>query len=170
MGEYDPALLCVAAANILMHSAPGTQTKEAMKCAGFKQVDVEYDTYRKRIERLKKKIVASKSSHIVFRDVSIVASHPFQIVVRDRSTSSPSLLKIGSGESTIVGAPPYQVVTLVTPITEIPKASSVDTEKTITTPRDKIRRKTSRRLQQINVEKRNSKKRVYGKFITATRR
>ena len=58
MGEYDPNLLCIAATNILMQSAPGTQTKEAMKCAGFKQVDIKYDTYRKRIEILKKKIVA----------------------------------------------------------------------------------------------------------------
>ena len=86
MGEYDPALLCVATANIMMHSAPGTQTKEAMKCEGFKQVGIEYDTYRKRIGRLKKKIVASNSSQIVIRDGSIVASHPSQIVVRDGST------------------------------------------------------------------------------------
>ena len=84
MGEYDPALLCVATANILMHSAPGTQTKEAMKCAGFKQVDIEYDTHRKRIERLKKKIVASNSSQIVVREFSIVSSHLSQIVVRYR--------------------------------------------------------------------------------------
>ena len=75
MGEYDPALLCVAAANILMHSAPGTQTKEAMKCAGFKKVDIKYDTYRKRIEILKKKMVASNLSKIVVRYSSIVASH-----------------------------------------------------------------------------------------------
>ena len=58
IGEYDPALLCVAAANILMHSAPGTQTKEAMKRAGFKPVDIKYYTYWKRIERMKNKIVA----------------------------------------------------------------------------------------------------------------
>ena len=58
MGEYDPALLCFAAANIMLHLAPGTQTKEAMKCSGFKQVDIEYDTYRKRIERLNKITVA----------------------------------------------------------------------------------------------------------------
>ena len=45
MGEYDPALLCVVASNILMHSAPGTQTNEAMKCAVFKQFDIEYDPY-----------------------------------------------------------------------------------------------------------------------------
>ena len=57
MGEYDPALLCVYAANILMHSAPGTQTKEIMKCAGFNQVDINYDTYRKRIDKRKRKIV-----------------------------------------------------------------------------------------------------------------
>ena len=44
MGEYDPALLCVAAANILMQFAPGTQAKEEMKCEGFKQVDIKYDT------------------------------------------------------------------------------------------------------------------------------
>ena len=44
MGEYDPALLCVPADNIRMHSSPGTQTKEGMKCAGFTQVDIEYDT------------------------------------------------------------------------------------------------------------------------------
>ena len=55
MGEYVPELLCVAAANILMHLDTGTETKEALKCAGFNKVDIEYDTYRKRIERLKKK-------------------------------------------------------------------------------------------------------------------
>ena len=27
-----------------MHSAPGTQTKEAMKCEGFKKFDIKYDT------------------------------------------------------------------------------------------------------------------------------
>ena len=55
MVDYDPALLYVAAANILMHSAPGTKTKEAINCEGFKQVDIKYDTYRKRIDTLKKK-------------------------------------------------------------------------------------------------------------------
>ena len=45
MCKYDTALLCVAIDKILMHSAPGTQTKEAIKCAGLKQVDIEYDTY-----------------------------------------------------------------------------------------------------------------------------
>ena len=54
MGEYDHALPCVAAANILMHSAPGTQTKEAMKCAGFNQVDIEYDAYLLKIENQNK--------------------------------------------------------------------------------------------------------------------
>ena len=67
MDEYNPALIFVAASNMLMYSDPGTQTKEAMKCVGFKQVDIEYDTYRKRIEILKKKIVASNSSQIVVR-------------------------------------------------------------------------------------------------------
>ena len=62
MCEYDYVLLCVSAANILVYSAPGTKTKEAMKCAGFKQVDIEYDTYWKHIERLKNKIVVSNSS------------------------------------------------------------------------------------------------------------
>ena len=57
MGENYPTLLFVDAANILMHSAPGTQTKEMMKCAGFKQVDINYDTYQKRVDKLKKKIV-----------------------------------------------------------------------------------------------------------------
>ena len=59
MVDYDPGLLRVATANILMHLVHGTQTKEVMKCAGFKQVDIKYDTYQKRIEILKKKIVAS---------------------------------------------------------------------------------------------------------------
>ena len=89
MGEYDPALLFVAADNILMHLSPGTQTKEALKCAGFKQVYIEYDTHRKHIERLKKKRVASNLSQILVRYGSIVASHPSQIVFRDRSTLSP---------------------------------------------------------------------------------
>ena len=95
MGGYDPTLLCVATEKILMHSAPGTKTKKVMNCAGFKKVDIKYDTYRKRIEILKKKIVASNLSQIVVRDSSMVASHPSQFVVRDRSTSSPSILKIG---------------------------------------------------------------------------
>ena len=105
MGEYDPALLYVAAANILMQSAPGTKTKEDMKCAGFKQFEIEYDTCQKRIERLKKKIVGPNSSQTVVRDGSIVASHPSQIVVRDGSTPSTSILTIGSIETAIVGAP-----------------------------------------------------------------
>ena len=75
IGGYDPTLLCVAVANILMHLAPGTQTKEAMKCAEFKKIDIKYDTYQKHIERLKKKIVALNSSHIVVWDGSILASH-----------------------------------------------------------------------------------------------
>ena len=58
MGDYGPDLFCVSTDNIMMQSAPGTQTKEAMKCAGFKKVDIKYDTYRKRIEILKKKMVA----------------------------------------------------------------------------------------------------------------
>ena len=89
MGEYDTDLLCVAAANILMHLDPGIQTKEVIKCAGFKQVDIEYDTCQKRIARLKKKIVALKFSQIVVRDGSRVALHPSQIKVRDGSTLSP---------------------------------------------------------------------------------
>ena len=97
MGEYDTALLCVTAANILMHSDPGTQTKEAMNCAGFKQVDTKYDTYQKRVDRMKKELVASNLSQIVVKDGSRVASHPYHMVVRDGSTSSPSIPKIGSG-------------------------------------------------------------------------
>ena len=122
-----------------MRSVPGTQTKEAMKCEGFKQADTEYDTYRKRIERLKKKIMTLNSSQIVVRDGSIVASHPSQILVRDGSTLSPSILKIGSVETVIVGAPQYQVVNLVTPITAMTKLSSVDIEKTRTILRDTIK-------------------------------
>ena len=170
MGEYDPTLLCVAIANILIHLAPRTQTNGVMKCEGFKQVDIEYDTCWKCIERPKKKIVASKSSQIVVRDGSIVASHPSQIVVRDRSTSSLSILIIGSGDTAIVGAPPSQVVNLVTPSTVMTKASSVNKETTSTIPRDTIRRKTSRCLQHHNAEKRNLKKGVDVIFITATRR
>ena len=146
MGDYDPALLCVAAANTLMHSDPGTQTKETMKCAGFKKVDIRYDTHRKCMERLKKKIVASNSSQIVARDGSIVALHTSHIVVRDGTTLSPSILTIGSGETSIVGAPPPQVVNLVTPSTAMTKASYVDIETISTIPRDTIRRKTSHHL------------------------
>ena len=142
MGEYDPALRCVYVSNILMHSDTGAQSKEVMKCAGFKQVDIKYDTYRKRIETLKNKIVVSKSSQIVVRDSSIVASHPYQIVVRDGSTSSSSILKIGYGETAIVGAPPSQVLNLVTPITAMTKVSSIDIETTRTIPRDTIRHKS----------------------------
>ena len=96
-----------------------------MKCAGFKQFDIEYDTYRKRIEILNKKIVASNSYQIVVRDGLIVASHPSQIVHRDGSTSSPPILTIGSGETAIVGATLSQVVKIVTPNTAMTKASSV---------------------------------------------
>ena len=132
MGEYDHALPCVAAANIMMHSFPGTQTKEAMKCAGIKQVDIKYDTCIKRIKRLKKKIVASNLS---------------QIVVRDGSNLPPSITTIGSRETGIFGAPPFQVVNLVTPRTAITKSSSVNIDTTSTIPRDTIIPKTSRRLQ-----------------------
>ena len=68
MGEYNPALICVATSDILIHSATVTQTKEAMKRAGFKQVSIKYDTYQKRIEIMRKKIVASNSSQIIFSD------------------------------------------------------------------------------------------------------
>ena len=122
MGEYDPDLLCIAATNILMQSAPGTQTKEEMKCAGLKKIYIKYDTYQKRIDILKKKIVASKSSQIVVRDGSIVASHLSQIVVRDRSTPYPSILTICYGETSIVRDPPYQVLNLVTPRKSMAKA------------------------------------------------
>ena len=141
-----------------------------MNCAGFKQVDIKYDIYRKRIARLKKKIVASNLSHILVRGGSIVASHPSQVVVRDESTLSPSILKIGSGETAIFGSPLSKVVNLVTPSTEMTKESSVDIDTTSTIPRDTIIRKNSRRLQQNNAEKPNLKKRVDGAFITATRR
>ena len=119
---------------------------------------------------MKNKIVASNSSQIVVRDGSIVASHLSQIVVRDGSTSYPSIHKIGSWETAIVGAPQYQVVNLVTPSTAMTKASSVDIYPTITIPRDTIIRKTSRLLWQHNADNRNLKKRVYGSFITTTRR
>ena len=140
-----------------------------MKCAGFKKVDIKYDAHQKRIDILKKKIVALKLSHIVVRDGSIVASHPCQIVVRGGSTSSPSILIIGSGETTIVGAPLSQVVNLVTPSIAMSKASYVDIETPGTITRDKIRRKTSRRLHQNNEDKHNLKKLADGAFITATR-
>ena len=122
-------------------------------CAGFKQVDIEYDTYRKRFEILKNKMVASNLSHIVVRDGSIVTSHLSQIVVRYSSTSSPSIMTIRSGETAIFVSPPSQVVNLVTPSIAMMKASSVEIETTITIPRDTIRRKTGRRLQQHNAEK-----------------
>ena len=80
IGEYDPAVLCAAAVNTLVYSVPGTIMKEVMKCAGFKEVDMASDTYRKRIERLKKKIITS---------------HPSQITVMNRSMSLPSVLTIG---------------------------------------------------------------------------
>ena len=66
-------------------------------------------------------------SQIVVRDGSIVALHPSQIVVRYRSALSTSTLPIGYRETEIVGAPPSQVVNLVTPSTVMTKASSVDT-------------------------------------------
>ena len=51
-----------------------------------------------------------------------MASRPSHIVVRDGSTLSPSILKIGSGETAIIGAPQSQVVNLVTPSTAITEA------------------------------------------------
>ena len=99
-----------------------------------------------------------------------VAPHPSQILVRDGSNSSLSILTIGSGDTSIVGTPPSQVVNLVTPSTAMTKASSVDIETGSTIPRDTIRRKTGRRLHQHNAEKRNLKKGVDVIFITATRR
>ena len=62
------------------------------------------------------------------------------------------------------------MVNLVTPSTAMTKGSSVDIETTSTIPRDTIRHKTSRRLQQHNAEKLNLKKLVDGVFITATQR
>ena len=53
MGEYDPDLLFFTLANILMQSAPWKQSKEAMKCAGFKQFYIKYDKYQNCIETLK---------------------------------------------------------------------------------------------------------------------
>ena len=122
-------------------------------CAGFNQVDIEYDAYRKRFGRLKNKMVASNLSHIVVRDGSIVTSHLSQIVVRYSSTSSPSIMTIRSGETAIFVSPRSQVVNLVTPSIAMMKASSVEIETTITIPRDTIRRKTGCRLQQHNAEK-----------------
>ena len=164
MGEYAPTLLCVATANILMHLGPGTQTKEDMECAGFKQVDIDYYAYQKCIEILEKKIVASNSSQIVVRGGSIVASRPSKIIVGGRSTLSPSILKVGSGETAIIGATQSLVVRK-----SMTKASSVDIETKSTIPRDKIRRKTSCRLHQNNADNRNLKKRVDGAFITTTK-
>ena len=61
MSAYDPGALCNAAAQILVHSAPQTATKIAMKCAGFKSVDEEYKVYRKRIERQRNKLMSLPS-------------------------------------------------------------------------------------------------------------
>ena len=99
-----------------------------------------------------------------------MALHPSQIVVRDGSNSSLSILMIGSGDTAIVGAPPSQVINLVTPSTAMTKASYINIETTGTIPKDTIRRKTSRRLQHHNAEKRNLKKGVDVIFITATQR
>ena len=76
---------------------------------------------------------------------------------------------MGSGETAIYGAPPSQVVYLVTPSTAMTKASYVDIEKIGTIPRDTIRCKTSRCLQHHNAEKRYLKKRVDGAIINATK-
>ena len=97
-------------------------------------------------------------SEIVVRDSSIVGLHPSQIVVRDNSR-----------DTAIVGSPLSQVVNLVTPSTTMTKASSSDIETTSIIPRDTIRLKTRLCVYQHNAEKRNSKKRVDGTFITAKR-
>ena len=65
MSAYDPGALCNAAAHILVHSAPQTATKIAMKCAGFKIVDEEYKVYRKRIERQRNKLISLPSLVLV---------------------------------------------------------------------------------------------------------
>lgn len=76
MPAYDPSALCNAAAHILVYSAPGTPTKTAMKCAGFYNINEEYNIYRKRIERIRKK----------------TKSHPLLISVDKGSVSSTSTI------------------------------------------------------------------------------
>ena len=81
MASYDPLLLCDAAAKILRYSAPGTNTKVAMECAGFQKVNEEYGKYRKRIERQRNRLITSTTPDIV-------------IVVPEESTTSTSTLSL----------------------------------------------------------------------------
>jgi len=77
MSSYNPTTLCHSAAQILLLSTSDTTTKTAMKCAGFKSVDEEYITYRKRIERMRNQLKLS---------------HPAQITVQEESMMSTSSL------------------------------------------------------------------------------
>lgn len=53
---------------------PGTKTKEAMKCTGFNEVDIAFDTYHKHIKRLKKKCMTPHLSQIVVYDLPMYSS------------------------------------------------------------------------------------------------
>ena len=64
IGQYDPMLLCVAATNILVYSAPDSKTKEAMRYTGLNQCDIAPDTYQKIIDKSKMKKLTPHLSHI----------------------------------------------------------------------------------------------------------
>ena len=72
--EYNSIALCNAAANILPHSAPGTKTKVAMRCAGFKNEDISSEMYRKCIERQKMKLNFTHPKSIEIQTISIAES------------------------------------------------------------------------------------------------
>ena len=74
MSSYDPHALCRAAAQILLLSTSDTTTKTAMKCAGFKSVDAEYITYRKRIERQRNQLKLSHPSQITVQEESLIST------------------------------------------------------------------------------------------------
>ena len=66
--------MCHFAAQILLLSTSDTTTKTAMKCAGFKSVDKEYITYRKRIERMQNQLKLSHPSQITVQEESLIST------------------------------------------------------------------------------------------------
>jgi len=91
MASYDSILLCNAAAKILRYSAPGTNTKVAIECAGFQKLNKEYDNYRKRIERQQNRLITS------IPDVVIVVPGESKV-----STATLSLLSDTEACSSVV--------------------------------------------------------------------
>ena len=99
MASYDPLLLCDAAAKILRYSAPGTNTKVAMECAGFQKVNEEYGKYRKRIERQRNRLITSTTPEVV-------------VVVPEGSTASSSTLSLSTDTDVSINVVSFIVLSM----------------------------------------------------------